>query len=92
MAKKVDVLFKAELNKNTEKGGAWLAVYKITKDGEELGSVSKAWSNASAAKRWFKAMVLEHTPRKSIKMLVLKKDLNDKPTSLVGELTYKVEA
>jgi hypothetical protein len=92
MAKKVDASFTAEICKNTEKGGAWLATYTLTKDGEELGYVTQAWSNASAAKRWIKSKVVERTPRKSIKMEVTIKDVvTDKPLCLKGELNYKEE-
>jgi hypothetical protein len=92
MAKKVDATFSVEICKNTEKGGAWLATYTITEDGVEKGYVNEAWSNASAAKRWIKSKVVEHTPRKSIKLEITTKDLNDKPTCIKGQLTYKVEA
>lgn len=93
MAKKVDASFKAEICKNTEKGGAWLASYILFKDGTEVGSNTSAWSNASAAKRWVKARVLEHTPRKSIKMEMTMSDLETKkPTCFKGELVFKVEA
>lgn len=92
MAKKLEASFKAEICKNTEKGGAWLATYTLTKEGEEIGYVTEAWSNASAAKRWVKAKVVERTPRKSIKMEITSKDLNDKPTCLEGVLSYKVDA
>ena len=33
MAKKVVKTFTAKLNKNTEKGGAWMAIISITTDG-----------------------------------------------------------
>jgi len=86
---KVTKKLSATLTKNTavEKGGAWLL---LIEDG--LGSMHSAWSNPSAAKRYLKAYVQESTPRKSIKMEVKVKDLNDKPINIVGELTWKEDA
>lgn len=86
---KVTRTLSATLTKNTsvEKGGAWLLVVE---DG--LGVMHSAWSNPSAAKRYLKAYVQQSTPRKSIKMEVKVKDLNDKPINLAGELTWKEDA
>jgi hypothetical protein len=86
---KVTKTLKATLTKNTsvEKGGAWLLVVE---DG--MGIMHSAWSNPSAAKRYLKAYVQENTPRKSIKMEIKVKDLNDKPINLAGELSWKEAA
>jgi heme-degrading monooxygenase HmoA len=93
MAKKVDASFKAEIIKNTEKGGAWTATYTLTTDGEERGYVTTAWSNASACKRWIKERVIERTPRKSIKWVDSGRvDEKGKPVCFTGELVFKVEA
>jgi len=93
MAKKINAVFKAELHKNVEKGGAWIAEYFIQREGEPYSSYYKAWANASAGKRWLKALVQENTPRKSIKMIDSGKvDEKGKPVHFTGELTYKVDA
>ena len=86
---KVTRTLSATLTKNTsvEKGGAWLLVVE---DG--MGVMHSAWSNPSAAKRYLKAYVQQSTPRKSIKMEIKVKDLNDKPINLAGELTWKEDA
>jgi hypothetical protein len=86
----------ATLTKNTavEKGGAWL----LTITEGHLGAVSapegthSAWANPSAAKRYLKAYVQEHTPRKSIKMVVVATTPLGKPSHLAGELRWKEEA
>ena len=92
MAKKVPATMKAELTKNSEKGGAWLASYVIIEgDSAPIMRVS-AWSNPSAAKRWVKEAVLQNTPRKSIKWELAKKSLEDKPLAFNGLLEYKVDA
>lgn len=99
MGRKIEQNFVARIKKNTEKGGAWLATYTITEARHNgLGTVedivvsteSLPWSNASACKRWIKSKVLEHTPRKSIKLNVDAKQ-NDKPVTLTGRLDYKIE-
>ena len=89
MAKKIEKVLKVSLTKNTsvEKGGAWLLIIE-----DDNGLTHSAWSNPSAAKRYLKKYVLENTPRKSIKMEIRVKDMNDKPTHIVGELAYKVAA
>lgn len=96
MAKKVAQNIKVTLEKNTlvEKGGAWLLEITITQDGlaNPTYDATTAWANASAAKRWVKKVVVENTPRKSIKLIVSKSDSNNKPLALVGEMTYKVDA
>jgi ribosomal 30S subunit maturation factor RimM len=91
---KINQKFVAGLNKNTEKGGAWLASYSIVTDGNpDVRFRQTAWANASAGKRWIKAMVEENTPRKSVKMVDSGKiDEKNKPISFNGELIYKVEA
>ena len=86
----------ATLTKNTavEKGGAWL----LTITEGHLGAVSapegthSAWANPSAAQRYLKAYVQEHTPRKSIKMAILATTPLGKPSHLAGELSWKVDA
>lgn len=89
MAKKITKTLKATLTKNTsvEKGGAWLLIIE-----DEMGTMHSAWSNPSAAKRYLKKYVLDNTTRKSIKMEVKATDMNDKPTHIAGELSYKVDA
>ena len=92
MAKKVIKTFSANLNKNLEKGGAWMAIISITTDGMDGTDVlnTSAWSNASAGKRWVKSQVQALTPRKSVKMIAGEgKDLKGKPTSFVGVVTFK---
>lgn len=96
MAKKVNQTLKANLTKNTsvEKGGAWLLSVSIQTDGESepIMDTHSAWSNPSAAKRFLKQVVLDNTPRKSIKMVVGASNDAGKPTHLTGELSYKVDA
>lgn len=94
MAKKVTAVFRTELTKNTERGGAWLADFTIATEGvEQVVFQQTAWANAGAGKRWIKAMVQNHTPRKSVKLIDSgKRDEKDKPTSFSGEVSYKVEA
>jgi hypothetical protein len=96
MAKKVTQTFKANLAKNTlvEKGGAWLLNICIQTEGADTCALdtNTAWSNPSAAKRYLKTVVLDNTPRKSIKMAVTKATAENKPLALDGELTYKIDA
>ena len=97
MVKKVNHTLKAHLSKNTlvERGGAWLLNIRMVEEGADhiLLDSYTAWSNPSAAKRYLKQVVLDNTPRKSIKMTITVKDVNtDKPLVLDGELTYKVDA
>lgn len=100
MAKKVKKTFTATLTLNPEKGGAWLAYVNISTPADDAGlnsianvaeSVSEqaAWKNASAAKRWIKAMVQDMTPRKSVKMNPTKFDANEKPVAFSGVLEFK---
>ena len=94
MAKKVNVVFGAEMIKNLDKGGAWLAEFDVVYDYEDKPRVSgrNAFSNPSAAKRWLKEMVLEHTNKKSIKMVAgSDKDAKDKPIAFSGVVVFKVE-
>lgn len=102
MAKKVAAKFVATIELNDVKAGGWLAIVSVQKEAgtsvnsiqpAEGFSVYSAWKNPSAAKRWVKEMVIQHTPRKSVKMLVTKncKDTG-KPTAFSGSLDYKVEA
>ena len=93
---KVTKTLNATLTKNTtvEKGGAWL----LTIVEGYVGSVSNgegthsAWANPSAAKRYLKTYVQEHTPRKAIKMVIGATNDAGKPTHLSGELTWKEDA
>jgi hypothetical protein len=92
MAKKVVKTFSANLNKNTEKGGAWMAIVSVTTDGIDGTEIlnTSAWSNASAGKRWVKSQVQALTPRKSVKMVAGEgKDAKGKPTSFVGVVTFR---
>jgi hypothetical protein len=93
MARKVSASFKATITKNQVKSGAWLVEYEYQVE-TTTNPVSEiqAWSNASAGKRWIKEKVQTLTPRKSLKMIVVSTDLNGKPTKIVGEMTFKVEA
>jgi hypothetical protein len=96
MAKKVTQTLKAHLAKNTifDKGGAWLLEITIQTEGHNIHDLNTrtAWANPSAAKRYLKSVVLDNTPRKSIKMAITKTNDVDKPLTLEGELTYKVDA
>lgn len=94
MAKKVNVVFSADMAKNLDKGGAWLAEFDVVYDYEDKPRVSgrDAFSNPSAAKRWLKEMVLQHTNKKSIKMIAgSDKDAKDKPINFSGTVVFKVE-
>jgi hypothetical protein len=97
MAKKVNQTFRAHLTKNTlvDKGGAWLLNICIQNEGDDkyLLDTYTAWSNPSAAKRYVKQVVLDNTPRKSVKMTIMVSDKDtNKPLVIDGTLTYKVEA
>ena len=96
MARKVNVTFYAELFKNQEKGGAWLAKVTLTDEGMEMPnqSIISAWSNPSAAKRWVKEKVQELTTRKSIKMIASTQNLDakGKPLAFVGQIGFKRDA
>ncbi len=92
MVKKVVKTFSANLNKNLEKGGAWMAIVSVTTEGIDGTEVlnTSAWSNASAGKRWVKSQVQALTPRKSVKMIAGEgKDAKGKPTSFVGVVTFR---
>jgi hypothetical protein len=96
MPKKISKTFHAEIVKNTQKGGAWLALvqdFEATPTGvTEDKSVMTAWSNASAAKRGVKASLLEATGRKSMKFEILANDEAGKPIHFSGSLNYRVDA
>ena len=90
MAKKIQHTFNATLMLNPEKGGGWLAVVSVVGDDEVKAHFTTAWKNASAGKKYIKAMVQELTPRKSVKMIAGNdKDAKGKPTSFTGELVFK---
>lgn len=95
MAKKVSMALRTEVVKNPEKGGAWLAVVLISELDEPHSEVQfhSAWTSASGAKRWVKAIVQMHTPRKTIKMdsQVVNSETN-KPVAFYGGFEYKVDA
>jgi hypothetical protein len=93
MAKKINAMFEAELIKNQEKGGAWLGDFTAMRDDQEtpIASGTQAFSNASAGKRWIKSMVLEHTNKKSVKMVATEeKDVKDKPVHFTGAVAFKI--
>ena len=108
MAKKVTAKFSAVIELNKEKGGAWLATVVAERPGSYEGfDVSKnvnsiepaigvseitAWKNASAAKRWVKAMVQSLTPRKSVKLSPTKFGEKEKPVAFSGSMEFKVPA
>lgn len=95
MAKKINASFEAELRKNTEKGGAWLAEFSVTRADYDkaVASGRNAFSNPSAGKRWLKEQVLANTNKKSIKMVATEeKDAKDKPVCFNGLVAFKVEA
>lgn len=95
MAKKVNCLFDAELRKNNVKGGAWIAEFSVTRDEQEraIAAAYSAWANPSAAKKWLKERVLEHTNKKSIKMVAnSERDAKDKPVFFDGKVVFKVDA
>jgi hypothetical protein len=95
MAKKVNAVFEADLIKNTEKGGAWLAEYSVSRDDYDKVAVAgrNAFSNPSAGKRWLKEQVIAHTNKKSIKMVATEdKDEKGKPIHFTGVVAFKREA
>jgi hypothetical protein len=91
---KISKTLEVTLTKNTsvEKGGAWLLTICQCGHLTEDIITHSAWSNPSAAKRYLKAYVQQNTPRKSIKMEVKVKDMNDKPINIIGELSWKADA
>ena len=93
MAKKVNAMFEAELIKNQEKGGAWLGEFSVVRDDMDQPSVTgrEAFSNASAGKRWIKAMVLANTTKKSVKMIATEeRDVKDKPVHFNVSVAFKI--
>lgn len=93
MAKKVNALFEAKLEKNPEKGGAWLASVCTHDEGVDCdGWITTAWSNASAGKRWVKERVQAMTPKKSVKFIAGSTlDAKGKPMTFTGTVAYKRE-
>lgn len=91
MAKKVTFTFNADVTLNPEQGGGWLAVVSVVdEEGIAQAMFTTAWKNASAGKRYVKAMVQKLTPRKSVKMVAGESvDAKGKPTSFTGTLSYK---
>ena len=86
-------MFEAELIKNQEKGGAWLGEFSVVRDDMDQPSVTgrEAFSNASAGKRWIKAMVLANTTKKSVKMIATEeRDVKDKPVHFNGSVAFKI--
>lgn len=74
----------------SNKASAWFSVFTIEDEAGTLTTeIYGAWKNASAVKRWFKSLMLEHTPRKSIKLVASGEDAKGKPTNFSGELTFK---
>jgi hypothetical protein len=95
MAKNLSSTFKASIENNQAKGGAWMATITLSDEGVDTpyDSYQAAWANASAAKRWIKELVQLKTPRKSVKMVA--SDLLDekqKPSRFDGEVAFKREA
>lgn len=79
------------LKLNPEKAGGWLLkmdLENVTSD-VVIDSDTSAWKNASAAKRWIKAKVVEWTPRKSVKLTPTATDANGKATAFQGTLSFK---
>lgn len=91
MAKKQTYTVKVTSSIDTsDKASAWLSIFIIEDEsGVNTVEIFGAWKNASAVKRWFKAMVLKNTPRKSIKLIPSGSDAKGKPTNFSGVLTYK---
>ena len=57
---------------------------------EVLAFFTQAWKNASAGKKYIKAMVQELTPRKSVKLIPSEeKDAKGKPVRFSGTLNFK---
>lgn len=90
MVKKATRTFTATLSKNTEKGGAWLCEIVVRDEAGETTKQQKAWSNASAGKRWVKAELFAITGRKSMRLTVVRVDDNEKPILISGSTDYKV--
>jgi hypothetical protein len=96
MSKKVSSVFSASIVKNQAKGGAWLASISLFDEGVDnmpYGLYQAAWANASAAKRWVKEILVENTPRKSVKMVASDLlDAKNKPTRFDGAISFKRDA
>jgi hypothetical protein len=93
MAKDTYVL-DVKLTLNPEKAGGWLVDMELVNQTADVGIYGdlSAWKNASAAKRWIKAKVVENTPRKSVKLTATATDENGKPTAFAGTLSFKEPA
>jgi len=91
MAKKIGYVVEASARKNLEKGGAWLATFSIHDEINQqvTYTASTAWTNANAAKRWFKSQVVERTTRKTMKFTTVATDANEKATAISGTLIFK---
>lgn len=91
MAKTITKYAEVSLQKNLEKGGAWLGHFTIKSEGGELETIYvQAFSNPSAGKRWAKEHAVNATGRKSIKWVIKTADANNKPVHLIGEYGFKV--
>ena len=90
MAKKVKYAVDAHARKNLGIGGAWLATFTIHNEAtqEVVYTETSAWTNANACKRWFKALVLERTSRKTIKATTVATGENDKATAIQATLIF----
>lgn len=96
MAKKINAAFKAKLDKNLDKGGAWMATFTILHEAADgfmpVKTESSAWTSAAAAKRWLKHRLMDLTPKKSVKMVAGSQvDAKGKPASFSGEVAFKQE-
>lgn len=96
MSKKINAAFKGSLNKNLDKGGAWMATLTILHEAPDgfmvVKTESSAWSNASAGKRWLKHRLMDLTPKKNVKMVAGPEvDAKGKPATFSGEVAFKQE-
>lgn len=96
MAKKINAAFTAKLDKNLDKGGAWMATLTILHEAADgfmpIKTESSAWTSASAAKRWLKHRLMDLTPKKNVKMVAGSAvDAKGKPVNFAGEVAFKQE-
>lgn len=96
MAKKINAAFTANLVKNTEKSGAWMATLTILHEAADgfmpVKTEWTAWTSPAAAKRWLKHRLMDLTPKKSIKMVPGSAvDSKGKPTTFTGHVPFKQE-